>query len=58
MRGKINVGYGLKPSPHTQVKAYHELSGKPQSWKTTLFLGKGRQNQSTKTRKRERMYKM
>lgn len=41
--GGKKMGYGLKPSPHscyTQMKAFRELSGKTQSWKTTLFLGK------------------
>lgn len=41
---KKNLVYGLKPSPrscYTQMKAYCELSGKTQSWKTTVFLGKG-----------------
>lgn len=43
MRGEINLGYGLKPSPHscyTQMKAYHELGGKLKAGKQPYSWGK------------------
>lgn len=43
MRGEKNLGYGLKPRPHSccsQMKADHELSGKLKAGNQSCSWGK------------------